>query len=96
MSRRWPVSFTDTTRGGAISESEQLATAMRQIDESGRPNQWASSALITPPCETIKTSSPFGWAAAIRSTARSTRACTSARGSPPGGSPWTGSRTHRV
>ena len=36
------MSFTDTTRGGDTTESEQLATRSRQIEDSGRPRQWAS------------------------------------------------------
>ena len=88
------MSLTDTRRGGRAIVSEPLSIRIRQSALNETPSKWQRYTLITPPCATTRTSSPFRWSAPIRSIACRTRAQTSGSGSPPGGGQSSGDRTH--
>src|SRR5262245_31057354 len=82
---RCAVVLSDTSRGGRTTVSDALSTRNRQSELNEQPSSAHAYTLMTPPCETTRTSPPLGCAAAIRSMAARTRELTASSGSPPGG-----------
>ena len=90
---RCAVSFSETIRGGRTTVSEALSTRRRHRWLNEQPSSAQAYTLMTPPWATTSTSSPLGWAAAMRSTATRTRSLTTGSGSLSGGGQSWGARS---
>ena len=73
---------------------EALSTRRRQSELNEQPSSAHAYTLMTPPCATTSTSSPFGCNPPMCSMAARTRELTTSRGSPPGGGQSWGASSH--